>query len=259
MLYTKLKNRINNPIDLLGHMPASLKKGVRSFCFNRWGGVSKRPFHELNVSGLTEDDKANVKKNINIIKMEIGVQHMVWTRQVHGTDFIHIDHAISALAVNSTTVADGLFTTASDVGLMIKTADCQPVVMFDPVKRVIANIHCGWRGSVKGILPRAVLELGSVYGSCPEDIWAGIGPSLGPCCAEFKGWRKILPEWMADFQCKTDYFDFWQISKRQLVDSGIPEKQIYCAGICTVCNKDYFSYRREKDTGRFATVVAISI
>ncbi len=260
LLEVDLKNIKDNAIDLLNHMPTHLRRYVRCLSFNRWGGVSKKPFHELNVGELTGDNPKDVYKNIDLIKSRLGVSCIVQVRQVHGIDFVHIDGSVKpSSATIYESEADGLFTTVKDIGLMIKTADCQPVVMFDPVKKVVANIHCGWRGSVKGILIKAVSEFRLVYGSNPEDIWVGIGPSLGPCCAQFKGWRELLPEWMADFQPRSDYLNFWQISRHQLVISGIPENQIHCANICTACNQDYFSYRREGDTGRLATVVSLVI
>ena len=140
---------------------------------------------------------------------------------------------------------------------MIRHADCQAVVMFDARNRVIANIHCGWRGSASRILTLAVKEFASVYGSSPKDLWVGISPSLGPCCGEFKHWRTMLLEWLHAFRCNGNHIDFWQVSISELSEAGIPKRQIYCASICTVCNQEYFSYRRDKTTGRLATVVVM--
>ncbi len=244
--------------DLFAHMPSHLKKCFSSFCFNRWGGVSKPPFDELNVGYGIGDEPRAVVENIDILKKTCGVSIIFSVRQVHGTKIYNLDEVYDPVMGKTGEIeADGIMTAQLGIGLMIKTADCQPVAMFDPVNKVIANIHCGWRGNVQSILAKAVSRLSIEYGSSPRDLWVGIGPSLGPCCAEFKGWRQLLPKWMHKFQIRPDYFDFWAISKRQLMEAGVPEGQIHVLQICTFCSKDYFSYRREKLTGRQATVVAL--
>ncbi len=245
-------------IDLLAHVPTELRKEVVCVSLTRWGGVSAPPFHELNVSADTGDLAENVEKNLERVRNVLGVESIVSVRQVHGNKFFYVKWEKDLCANGQVEAqADGLFTRLRGVALMIKTADCQPVVLFDPVRKVVANIHCGWRGSVKGILPLAVRELEGRFGSNPKDLWAGIGPSMGPCCSEFRGWRELLPRWMDAYQVRPDYFDFWAASARQLTDAGVPGKQIFCAKICTVCNKDYFSYRREGRTGRLGTLVAL--
>ncbi len=243
--------------DLLAHVPSSLRQGLKCMSFDRWGGVSKPPFHELNVGELTGDEPANVKANSEMVRNVLGASHVVSVRQVHGTDFLHVKNVACNHVGGGPVRADGIFTAERDMGLMIKHADCQAVVMFDPEKCVIANIHCGWRGSVGNILKKAVDEFVAVYGSRAHDIWVGISPSLGPCCAEFRQWKETLPAWLHGFRKGRDHFDFWKVSKKQLEEAGVPPDQIFCSEICTVCSKDYFSYRREKTTGRLATVIAI--
>ena len=242
-------------IDLFSRVPLHIKKGVIGLGFSRLGGVSPKPFDTLNVGKATGDKPENVLANLKLIQEKTRVSSLVGVTQVHGTDFFHVERG--DLRNGQEVEADGIFSRFTGVGLLIKTADCQPVSMFDPVKKVVANIHCGWRGSVGGILKRAVEELKHQYGSCPEDIWVGIGPSLGPCCGEFKGWKTLLPEWMWDFRLRPNHFDFWSISISQLVGAGVPLNQINCVRVCTMCNHNYFSYRREGITGRLANVVAL--
>jgi hypothetical protein len=91
-----------------------------------------------------------------------------------------------------------------------------------------------------------------------SDILAVIGPSLGPCCAEFTSYKEIFPEAFRKFIVRDNHFDLWEISRRQLLDAGLEEKMIDIAGICTRCNTDFFySYRGEGITGRFATVAML--
>ena len=120
---------------------------------------------------------------------------------------------------------DALITDLSGVGLMIQQADCQAVLLFDPVKEVIAAVHCGWRGSVQGILGRVIAVMVENYGTAPADLQAVISPSLGPCCAEFVNYRQELPAEFQQFMVRDNYFDFWQISRYQLISAGMSEQQ----------------------------------
>ena len=241
-------------------MPPDLRRSVKCFSFNRRCGVSARPFNDLNVGSSVGDREENVRTNLGLVRKFSGLENIICVHQVHGVKIFHAAsrHCSPDKESAARPEADGIISQRPNTGLMIRHADCQAAVMFDPVQTVAANIHCGWKGSIEGILPKAVREMSNIYGSRPRDIWAGISPSLGPCCAEFRDWRTMLPEWMHSFRTRPDHFNFWAISRMQLVNAGIPEKQIFCAGICTACNRDYFSYRREGITGRMGTVIALS-
>jgi len=239
-------------IDLLEHVPLKLRQGVHCFSFNRWGGVSKPPFNELNVSYDVGDESQNVAKNLQIIKEFTGIEELLFLKQVHGNDIIFIDSDDREGLIQE---ADAFWTSTPGKGLMIKHADCQAVVLYDPTVKAVANIHCGWKGNVNEILPKAVARITSFYGSSPGNLWAGISPSLGPCCAEFKEWKTKLPKWLHRFKVWQDHFNFWSASIYQLSSAGVPKSQIFCAQICTACNENYFSYRRDKITGRNGTVV----
>ncbi len=101
------------------------------------------------------------------------------------------------------------------------------------------------------------------YGSLPITLQATVSPSLGPCCSEFIHHARELPRSFLAFQTKENYFDFWQISKMQLIQAGLEENNIDIAGQCTSCSADYFSYRRSRRkangiTGRCATGIALT-
>jgi YfiH family protein len=154
--------------------------------------------------------------------------------------------------------ADGLVTNVPGAGLVIKQADCQAVILYDPVRRVVANVHCGWRGSVAGILGNAVRTMAKEFGCSPETVLAGVGPSLGPCCGEFKGHEAIFPRSFRAFEVRGDHFDLWALSTHQLVEAGLQRENIALARVCTRCRTDlFFSYRGEGVTGRFATVAML--
>lgn len=149
-------------------------------------------------------------------------------------------------------------TDEKNVGLMIKHADCQAAIFYDPLHHAVANVHCGWRGNVKNIYREIVEAMGQRYGSRPQDLLVGISPSLGPQASEFRNYIKELPKSFWEFQIKPLYFDLWEISKQQLMGCGILSHHIEIAKICTFSTpEDCFSYRREKRSGRHATIVAL--
>ena len=150
---------------------------------------------------------------------------------------------------------DALVTRMHGIGLLIKIADCQAVFLVDPVREVIANVHCGWRGNVKNIIGKVVRFLEVEFGSRPSDLLATISPSLGPV-ALFPKFSPELPEAFWDFQPTPRYFDLWAISRRQLLEAGLLPENIEFAGRCTVCEREhFFSYRAETITGRMAAVI----
>jgi hypothetical protein len=141
---------------------------------------------------------------------------------------------------------------------MIKQADCQSIVLYDPAHQAVANVHCGWRGNVNNVIGEAVKRMRAAYQTNPARLLAGIGPSLGPCCAQFINYRTEIPARYWTYQVRPHYFDLWRLSRDQLTAAGVLEDHIQIAGICTSCQtRDFFSYRKEKITGRFATVIVL--
>jgi YfiH family protein len=145
------------------------------------------------------------------------------------------------------------------VGLLIKQADCQAVMFYDPERRVVAHAHCGWRGQIQGILAQTVKLLTRHFGCRPEALHAAVGPGLGPCCAEFQNYRQEFPPELWNYQVRPHYFDLWQLSLDQLKAAGLQPANLEVAGLCTRCREeDFFSYRRDRLTGRQAAVIALA-
>jgi len=143
----------------------------------------------------------------------------------------------------------------------VKTADCVPVLIVDPVHRAVAAVHAGWRGTARNIASRAIEEMANRFASRPEDLHIAIGPGIGKCCYE------VGPEVAAEF-VKYDpalrnltqpvHLDLGGINRLQAATLGVPAGQIYTAGICTMCNQDFHSFRRDKQrAGRMLSVVGI--
>jgi hypothetical protein len=141
---------------------------------------------------------------------------------------------------------------------MVKVADCQSVFLYDPFLKVVANVHSGWRGSIKNVIGRAVKAMETEMQCLARHIVAGVGPSLGPCCAEFVNYETEIPKEFWKYKDQSDRFDFWSLSRDQLVAAGVLNENIYLSKMCTKCNPTlFFSYRGEGQTGRFAAVIGL--
>jgi hypothetical protein len=232
--------------------------GVSHAIFTRRGGVSRGPYASLNISFAVGDDPACVAVNRRTVAGVFPGAALLGIRQVHGTDAVEVPAAaFRSTQAEGIVSGDALMTRADDAALMIKTADCQSVMLFDPVQNVVANIHSGWRGSVGNIIGSTVRAMATRFDTRPADLVAGIGPSLGPCCAEFVNFRQEIPRHLWDYKDGGDHFNFWALSRDQLVDAGVVADRIETSGLCTRCRPDlFFSYRGEGVTGRFAAVIA---
>jgi hypothetical protein len=220
--------------------------------FTRKGGVSLPPFDSLNLSLNVGDNPVSVEENKKRIQRLMGLSICKSAVQNHSKTIHIVDTNF-----DEKRTGDALITCKADILLLIKTADCQPVLLVDPENTIVSVIHSGWRGSVQNIIGATVHKMEEM-GSNPQKILAGIGPSLGPCCAEFINYKKELPEYMWKFTSKPNHFDFWAISSKQLCDAGILENHIEIAQMCTKCQTNlFYSYRKQKVSGRFASVIGI--
>jgi len=252
---------LNNKIDSSQQVENRLQFPALDFpfishgVFSRHGGVSPAPWNSCNVSFGLGDRRENVRTNRERIKKTLGLERLVSARQVHGSRVYPV--AESSCHDLEADGFDALITDVPGTGLMIQQADCQAVFLVDPVKQAIGIAHAGWRGSVVDIVAETVYAMSREFSSEPADLTAAISPSLGPCCAEFVNFRSELPASLHSYQVRPDYFDFWAISHDQLCSAGVRPENIHTAKVCTRCSKDYFSYRRENKTGRFASVIGI--
>lgn len=234
--------------------------------FTRKGGMSKLPWGELNVGGTVGDDVEAVRRNHELMYEALSVNGeracTVW--QVHGADTVVIHHPVEGR--RWVELADGMVTNEPNTPLVMRYADCTPILFYDPVQRVIGIAHAGWRGTVNGAGVSVVKAMTRAYGSHPADIQAGIGPSIGPdhyqvgeevvtAVQDYFGTTEGMIKY--DAADGTAYFNLWEANKRDLQRAGV--EQIEIAGICTASNTDLFhSHRAEKgQTGRFGAVISL--
>lgn len=254
------------------------KNGLRYFQFKifqnqplfhailtRRGGVSKPPFTSLNTGGTVGDDPQAVLENHKIIYGAFGYAYAsrfdVW--QVHGTRILCADAPRPPDQRHPQ--ADGILTDKPDVTLFMRFADCVPILLMDPVRKVIGIIHAGWQGTYKQIARVAVEEMAAHYGSQPESILAGIGPSICQDCYEVDKpvWDAFKESFGADgekYFVEREgrlYLDLWKANADVLEMAGV--RQVETAGICTACHlEDWYSHRAEKGrTGRFAVLMTL--
>lgn len=233
--------------ELLDQFPR-LTHGV----FLRHGGVSSGNFESLNFGILQGDLPENVEINRSraLSALQIPLCCELW--QEHGKRIIQAAHH------KDKDHGDALTTNQKNLGLSVLHADCQAAIFYDPIHHAVTNVHCGWRGSVQNIYRETIEAMKKLYGSRPEEIHVGISPSLGPEASEFINFERELPLSFYSFQFKPTYFDFWQISRWQLVECGILPHHLEVAEICTYANPaDFFSYRRLKASGRHATFATL--
>ena len=220
----------------------------------RQGGSSLGNFSGLNLSRSVGDRVEHVEANLQSIRSAFSLSILFSTRLTHGADVVPIDPS----TIGRVPFCDGMMTHYPELALLNTHADCQVAIFYDPIKHVLANVHSGWRGSVKNIYAVTVQQMKTIYGSKPENLLVCISPSLGPQSAEFVNYQQELPQHFWSFQVKPNYFDFWKISEWQLHEAGILPTHLQIACMDTFTNsRDYFSYRRDKITGRQGTFACL--
>jgi YfiH family protein len=152
--------------------------------------------------------------------------------------------------------ADALIENIRGIPIGVKTADCVPILLADPVHRAIAAIHAGWRGTAAAIAIAAIRAMSADFGTRPEDLHAAIGPAIGPCCYE------VGPEAAREFGVVANqqvHLDLPRINARQLQSLGVPAQKITIVPDCTKCNPaTYHSFRRDhQSAGRMISWIRI--
>lgn len=178
---------------------------------------------------------------------------VVSVEQAHGTDVLVLDSPVRREETFPGNW-DALMTNQTDLLLTVRTADCVPVLVHDPVRMVAAAVHAGWRGAVSGIIPRTLSVMRRQFGSEPKSLQVGIGPSVGPCCYEvdepvLSRLRVGFPDWRSVVTVTGKgraLFDLRALVRRQAQAAGVDEGHIRSVNLCTVCHPDlFYSYRRE--------------
>lgn len=192
--------------------------------------------------------------------LKIRPSQLVFPRQVHGSKI----EVVNGPVAGDITDTDALITNQANLCICVQTADCVPVLLFDPEQQVIAAVHAGWRGTVSQIVSKTVHAMQLYFDSAPEDIVAGIGPSIHLHAYEvgeeviqavrenFDNHRQLLKPSVEEGKA---YFDLWEANKSLLIAAGVPDEQIEIMGFCSFSHEQlFYSARRDGvDTGRMVS------
>lgn len=250
-------------LPLLQFANLSAVPGVVHGVSGRAGGVSEGRCATLNTSYTVGDEPGRVDENLERLAAAIGTerQRLFWAHQVHGN---------TSSVVNRDTPprpkCDVLLTNSSERALLLRYADCTPILLADTARRAVALAHAGWRGTALRAANAAVQAMREAFGSDPRDLVAAIGPAIGPCCyevgedvaAEFAD-RPWALSWPTGERGRP-HLDLWAANQRGLEEAGVSRSRIEVAGICTRCQADtYFSHRANigQPAGRFAAVIRL--
>jgi YfiH family protein len=263
---------ISHTFDALKYYQFQTFKGVNHGIFTRKGGVSKMPYGPHNVGGTVGDDLDAVRQNHQLMYQALGVNPQractVWL--VHGVDTVVIHKPIKGR--RWVALADAMITDQLDLPLVMRYADCTPILFYDAVQGVIGIAHAGWRGTVDGMAQQTVKAMVRTFGCRPANIHAGVGPCIGPDKYQvgeevvkavydyFGTLEGGMPE--GDLirrhpEDNTPYFNLWSANRLDLMRAGV--EQIEVARICTASHTDeWHSHRAEKGkTGRFGAIISL--
>lgn len=253
---------------------------VTAFSTTRHGGHSKGVYGDFNINLYCGDDENNIAENRRELCSLLGIEsaRLIVPHQIHGTEICHIgkDYFDKGMHPGMTDGVDAVMTDMRNVCIGISTADCIPVIIYDPEHHAACAIHAGWRGTVGFIAYKAVKAMCDRYNSRPSVMRAVIGPGISVNNFEvgdevYDRFRlagfdmsRISRKYPAgsngeDLFSEKWHIDLWECNRLQLVDAGINNDNIHVAGICTYdCKEDFFSARRLGiDSGRIYTGIVL--
>lgn len=234
--------------------------------FTRHGGVSPEPWKSLNLGGTVGDTIQNTRENKRRLLESVAIPFDsvfdVW--QVHSADYIL---ATQPRAMDEQhQKADIIITKTPGLTLLMRFADCVPIMAYDADHHAVGIAHAGWIGTSKDAAGALIRAMQKEFGSKPDEIVAAIGPSIcqkhypvGDEVVEL--FQKLYPRWVKDLFYKDhdqSHLDLWKANQFLLEQAGV--KHIELAGVCTVCqNEDWYSHRKEHGkTGRFGALIRLS-
>lgn len=238
---------------------------IQHYVSGRRGGVSSGDKSTLNLSFKVGDHPEDVNTNRKKIsdRFLIDPNDLVFPVQTHS-----VNVAIINSNEQSFEDTDALVCNRAGVCISVMSADCVPVLLFDPVQKVIGAAHAGWKGTVGKIAARTVQVMMEQFKCSPEHIVASIGPSISP--EVYQVGKEVIDEVVKSFGSKEGlvhsetpdgkgYFNLWEANKKQLLEIGLQQDHIEVAGICTFKNAhEFFSARHSKNqAGRFAAGIML--
>lgn len=265
----RLLNSADPAVPLLREPGLAALPGVVHGFSERAGGVSSGRYATLNLGPRSGDSSDAVRENRRRLLAALGLdgRPVLAPRQTHSAE-VAVIRAADPEPERTVFDGDGIVTDRRDGALVVLAADCVPVLLFDPERKVVAAVHAGWRGTAGGIAARAVIAMRDAFGCNPARIYAALGPAIGRCCYE------VGPEVLAAVAAATPappetlweplpgdkgMLDLVSANIAQLRGVGVVSSQVRALGLCTACYPErFFSHRREGEpTGRAGAVIAL--
>jgi polyphenol oxidase len=250
--------------------------GVTAIVTTRHGGVSTGVYASLNLGDHVGDDHQAVRENRRRLAAALGVDRLTVADQQHGARVAVIGaalaghgHAGAADARGALPSTDAMVTDLPGVALATIVADCAPVLLFDPARRIAGVAHCGRQGAVLGVLPRTVETMRDRFGCRADDLLAGIGPAIGADSYEIGDAEAAqvaavfgaagTPGLLRPTRPGHATFDLVAALRMQLRDAGIEDRNVHTMGVDTrASTEDFFSDRAARPCGRFMAVIVLT-
>lgn len=249
----------------------NIGNGVTAFSTTRHGGVSKDSYGEFNINPYCGDTLEAVSENREALAVELGIQsdRILLPHQTHGAEIRKIHTDFFSLPIEQRQEwldgVDGILTDMQGVCIGVSTADCIPVLLYDEEHHAVGALHSGWRGTVRGIVAKAVREMGAQFHVDAHNLKAVIGPGIS--LENFEVGDEVYEEFAGagfDMSRVARKYEKWHIDlpeccRIQLIDMGVSSQNIQMAGVCTYSHvDDYFSARRLGiASGRIFTAIMI--
>ena len=248
-----------------------LGEGVTAFSSTRQGGYSEGRYGEFNINRYCGDSEESIKRNREALCQLLGIEDhsLLMPHQVHLAEIAVVDRDMLTLPTEEILQKldgiDALMTNEAGVCIGVSTADCIPVLLYDPIRRASCAIHAGWRGTVQRIVEKAVARMTEVFGSDPKNLIAQIGPGIHLESFEvgdevYQTFEKEgFPMELISKKYEKWHIDLPECNRLQLVAAGIPETHIAVSPICTFQQSDtFFSARKLSiNSGRIFTGILL--
>ena len=249
-----------------------IAEGVTAFSSTRHGGYSQGNHGEFNVNLYCSDDPEDIAENRKALcrMLKIPVDRLIMPHQVHGTGVTQISKTFFLLSEDIRRTAlegiDALITNVPDICIGVSTADCIPIIIYDPEHHAAGVVHSGWRGTVANITEAAVASMVRSYHSKPESLLAVIGPGIS--CRNFEVGDEVYdafasagyPMNIIAVREEKWHIDLPMCNRQQLLAAGLPDEQIAVSPVCTFQQSEtYFSARRLGiNSGRIFTGILLA-
>ena len=223
--------------------------------------------YEFSLALHTNENPIDILENRSLLQQNFPQMKFVVANQTHSDNIAVIDREVT-LGWDALETAvencDALITNQKGVMLTVLTADCVPILLFDPIQNVVATVHAGWKGTQQAIVYKTIKKMETMFACEAKDMLAAVAPSIGVCCYEVGD--EVIQYFLNDKQAYIEkengkyMLNLPYINIRQLLEVGLEEKNIEASEVCTSCEvESYFSYRKEQGcSGRFMSMIGLS-